>query len=140
MKVWVLAYVTTLVVYLALDATWLGLVAKQFYQSEIGNLMAAEPNLVAAAAFYLSYVVGVVVFVVRPALTRRSATRAILAGALFGLLAYGTYDLTNLATLKGWTVTMTVVDMSWGLFATAFSAGVAYAVARRLAARDDLWF
>lgn len=129
MKLSLVAYVATLVVFLALDALWLGLVAKNFYQSQIGELMLTEPKLVAAAVFYPMYIVGVVLFIVHPALSAQSLARAAVFGGLYGLFAYGTYDLTNLATLKGWTLQMVVVDMAWGLAATALASAAGYAAA-----------
>ncbi len=132
MKVSVIAYVATLVVFLALDATWLGLVARDFYQSQVGSLMLEKPNFVAAALFYPLYIVGVVVFVVHPALAAQSIWRAAVLGAGFGLIAYGTYDLTNLATLKGWTLNMVLVDMAWGFVATAVAAAAGTAITNAL--------
>lgn len=116
------AYLLTLLPFVVLDAFWLGLVAPKFYKSQIGFIMAENPNWAAAVVFYLLYIAGVVVFV-----TGRGGTptEAALRGALFGLVCYATYDLTNLATLEGWPILVTVVDLCWGTFltaATAFSA------------------
>jgi uncharacterized membrane protein len=130
MKVSVIAYATTLVVFLALDAAWLGLVARAFYQSQVGALMLEQPNFIAAAVFYPMYIVGVVLFVVHPALDAQSLLRAIVYGAAFGIIAYGTYDLTNLATLKGWTLKMVLVDMLWGMVATPLAAAAGYSVTK----------
>ncbi len=112
-------YVFTLIPFLVLDAIWLGLVAPSFYKSQIGHLMTDTPNFLAAGIFYLLYVVGMVVFV-----TGREGTlkETILRGAFFGFIAYATYDLTNLATLQGWPVLVTVVDLIWGTFLSATTA------------------
>jgi uncharacterized membrane protein len=132
MKASAVAYGASLIVFLALDAAWLGLVAKDFYQSQIGSLMLDPPNLVAAAVFYPMFVVGIVLFVIHPALEAQSLGRAILFGGLYGLFAYGTYDITNLATIKGWTLAMVLVDMGWGLVVTACAAAAGYAAAHAL--------
>lgn len=108
-------YFITLLVFLVLDATWLGLIAQPFYQAQIGFLLAEKANWAAAGAFYLLYVAGLVFFVVEPALRAGTAPgRAALRGAFFGLVAYATYDLTNLATLDRWPIAVTAVDMAWG--------------------------
>ena len=116
-------YFVTLAAFLAIDAVWLGLVARTFYRKYLDWLMATHPNWVAALAFYLLFVVGVMVFVVVPGVEDGSLRMTLLKGALFGLIAYGTYDLTNLATVKNWPLTITAVDMVWG---TALSVVVSY--------------
>lgn len=108
-------YFIALLSFLALDSLWLGLVAPKFYRSQIGFLMAESPNFVAAGVFYLLYIVGMVVFVVEPGVKSSSISQAVLRGAFFGLITYGTYDLTNLATLARWPILLTVVDMIWGV-------------------------
>lgn len=114
-----IAYAATAFVFLAIDYVWLAFVAKDFYARSIGHLMRDTPDFGAAAVFYLFYVAGVVFFAVLPA---ESWKGALLRGALLGLLAYGTYDMTNLATLKGWPWRMAAVDMAWGAFLTATAA------------------
>jgi uncharacterized membrane protein len=117
-------YFLTLVIFLGIDAFWLGLVAPRFYRSQIGHLMADKAILSAALIFYLLYMVGLVFFVVAPGMSM-STREVILRGALFGLVAYATYDLTNLATLRDWPVFVTVVDLVWGTFLTAATSAVA---------------
>jgi uncharacterized membrane protein len=116
-------YFVTLAAFLAIDAVWLALVARTFYRRYLDWLMAANPNWIAALAFYLLFVVGVLVFVVVPGVEDGSLRTTLLKGALFGLIAYGTYDLTNQATVKNWPLTITAVDMVWG---TALSVAVSY--------------
>ena len=116
-------YFVTLTAFLAIDAVWLALVARTFYRRYLDWLMAANPNWIAALAFYLLFVVGVLVFVVVPGVEDGSLRTTLLKGALFGLIAYGTYDLTNQATIKNWPPTITAVDMVWG---TALSVAVSY--------------
>ncbi len=129
------AWLCTFTVMLAIDALWLGVVARDLYQQEMGSLMATQPRWAAAAAFYLAYPVGLVIFAVRPALAARSVGRAVVLGGLFGLFAYGTYDLTNLAVLQGWPLRLTFIDLVWGTFASAVSAGAGVALTRWWAGR-----
>ena len=114
-------YVATLIAFFAIDMVWLGLVAKAFYKKHLGFLMAPHPNWTAAVVFYLLFIVGIVVFAVLPGLKTDSLKTTLLHAALFGLITYATYDLTNLATVKDWPVIVTVVDMVWG---TVLSAAV----------------
>lgn len=127
------AYGGALAVLVALDAVWLGLVATTFYQSQIGHLMAAQPRLGVAAVFYLLFLVGLVIYAVRPALAAGSAARAVALGAGFGFFTYMTYDLTNLATLRDWPLTVVLVDIAWGTGLSAASAWGGYQAARRVA-------
>lgn len=128
------AYAATALVMLVLDAIWLGLIAAPLYQQGIGHLMAQPPRFGVAAIFYLLYPLGIVIFAVaaRPAGAWQAT---LLAGALFGFFAYATYDLSNLATLKGWPVWLSLIDVAWGSLATALSAGAGrWAMARFAAA------
>ncbi len=110
-----LYFIVAFVAFLAVDALWLGLVAPKFYKNQIGHLMAAKPNFTAAAIFYFIFIVGLVYFVLLPALTNESWVTALSNGALFGLVTYATYDLTNMATLRDWPKTMVIVDLTWGI-------------------------
>ncbi len=109
-------YVATLIVFFAVDMVWLGLVARSFYQKQIGFLMAPATNWAAAVIFYLLFILGILFFVVLPGLREGSLGATLLRAALYGLITYATYDLTNLATLRDWPVTMAVVDIAWGVF------------------------
>lgn len=128
---YLVAYVAALAVLAVLDAVWLGAVAKDFYRGQIGHLMAEQVRFGVAASFYLLYVVGVVVFAVAPAIAAQSVPRALMMGALFGFFAYMTYDLTNLATLRGWSWQVTLADIAWGSFVSAAAAGAGCAAALR---------
>ena len=108
-------YFATLIAFFAIDMIWLGLVARTFYRKYLGFLMAPNPNWLAAIIFYLLFIVGILVFVVVPGLKESSLKTTLLRAALFGLITYATYDLTNLATVKDWPVLVTVVDMIWGM-------------------------
>lgn len=103
----------------ALDFVWLGFIAKKLYYSEMGKILLKKPNMFAAMLFYVVYVVGAVALVVLPALVDESFVQALSRGALLGLVAYATYDLTNLATLKGFSPKIVVIDLLWGTFITA---------------------
>lgn len=117
-------YFLTLVVFLGIDAIWLGLVAPKFYRTQIGHLMADKANLLAALIFYLLFIAVLVYFVVAPGMSM-PMREVILRGALFGLVTYATYDLTNLATLRNWPVLVTVVDLLWGTFLSAATSALA---------------
>jgi uncharacterized membrane protein len=125
-------YLIALPVFLAIDLLWLGVVAKGFYRRQVGSLMRDGVNWPAALAFYLLFILGLVVFVVTPAVDDGSWVRALLFGALFGLIAYATYDLTNLATLRDWPLLVTVVDLIWGAVLAAAVSVVTYAAATKL--------
>lgn len=114
-------YLITFLAFLAIDSLWLGLVAPSFYRSQIGYIMAETPNYFAAGLFYLVFIFGMVVFIVEPGVREGTLIQSVSRGALFGLVTYATYDLTNLATLEGWPVLLTVVDLTWG---TVLSAAV----------------
>lgn len=120
------AYASTLVVFLALDFVWLGFIAKDLYRNGIGHLMLETPNWTAAGLFYLLYVAGLVFFAVLPGLDAGAWARAALYAALFGFFCYATYDLTNLATLKGWPVSIVIADLAWGAFVSAAAATASF--------------
>ena len=113
------------------DFIWLKFVANSFYKSQIGQLLLEKPNMGAAVLFYIIYVVGIVAFVLSPALEKGSLAYAAGYGALFGFVAYATYDLTNLATIKGFTPKLVVVDLIWGTVLTAAVASIAYLILYR---------
>jgi len=120
------AYAATAVVFLGIDFVWLSIISASFYRNRIGDLLLDQPNLGVAGVFYLVYVAGIVHFAVMPAVNSANWTTALLNGALLGLIAYGTYDMTNLATLKNWSVSVSVVDMMWGTALTAAAATCGY--------------
>ncbi len=132
MKLYPIAFVSTAVVFLALDFVWLGFVAKDFYRSQLGPLMLEKPLLGVAMAFYLLYAVGIVTFAVVPALAADSWLRAMTVGAFFGLVAYSTYDLTNLATLRGWSIKLSMLDIAWGTMLTSVAAMAGYFATRNI--------
>ncbi len=125
-------YLIALPVFFAIDMVWLGLVAKNFYAKHIGFLMAPNINWVAAITFYLLFIVGTVVFVISPALEQKSWINAVLYGALFGLITYATYDLTNLATVKDWPLIVTIIDLIWGTVLGATVSVLTYFIANKI--------
>jgi uncharacterized membrane protein len=114
-------YLLTLLVFFMIDMVWLGLVAKNFYRRHLGDMLSAKVVWPAAILFYLLFIAGLLLFVIEPA--QGSALRALWKGAVFGLIAYATYDLTNMATLKNWPLLVTVVDLAWG---TVLGAAVSF--------------
>jgi uncharacterized membrane protein len=119
---YLLAYVATALIMAGLDFLWLSNTSGPLYQRALGEMMAKEPNMTAAVAFYLIYILGVLWFAVRPALAAGDWKTALLNGALFGFFAYATYDLTNLATLKVWSLQVSLIDMAWGSVLSALAA------------------
>ena len=115
----VASYLLTMVVFFAIDLLWLGVVAKGIYNKYLGGLLADQVNWTAAIIFYLLFIVGIFVFAIMPAIEKDSWVKAILYGGLFGFFTYATYDLTNLATLKNWPVTIVFIDIIWGIILTA---------------------
>jgi uncharacterized membrane protein len=107
-------YLITLVVFFAIDIVWLSLIAKNLYSRYLGYIMSTNVNWIAALLFYLLFIVGLLVFVIEPALVDHNMMQLIFRAALFGLITYATYDLTNLATLKDWPINITVIDLIWG--------------------------
>ncbi|PYE28739.1 putative membrane protein [Rhizobium sp. PP-F2F-G36] len=122
MKTYLIAYAGTLLSFLVVDAVWLGLVARTFYRDQLGDLMSPQPNLTVAAVFYLFFAAAIVILAVLPGLRAGSMMTTIGYGAVLGLAAYGTYDITNLSTLRNWPAMLSVVDMIWGTFLTALGA------------------
>ena len=127
-----LVYGITVPIFFAIDLVWLVVVAKSFYRQHLGHLLAAEVRWGPAILFYLVFIAGLVFFAVRPALAAGSATRALGYGALFGLVTYATYDLTNHATLRDWPAIVTAVDLAWGTVLSASVAFLSYQASRRL--------
>ncbi len=123
-------YLAALVSFLAIDMVWLVIVARGFYRKHLGFLLSDQPNWWAAIAFYLLFVVGLLVFAVVPGVQASSLRRAVVLGGFFGLVTYATYDLTNLATVKNWPWIVTVVDMVWGTILGASVAAVGYLIGR----------
>ncbi len=125
-------YAIALPVFFAIDMVWLGLVAKGFYSKQIGSLLKPDVNWLAAILFYLLFIVGLVVFVITPAMEKGSWIHTLLFGALFGLVCYATYDLTNLALAKDWPLLVTIVDLIWGAVLAASVSTLTYLIASKI--------
>ena len=125
-------YAIALPIFFAIDMMWLGLVAKGFYTKQIGSLLKPDVNWTAAILFYLLFIIGLVVFVITPAVEKNSWTHALLFGALFGLVCYATYDLTNLAVAKDWSLLVTIVDLAWGAVLAASVSTATYFIASKI--------
>ena len=123
-------YVATLIPFLVIDAIVIRMVMLPLFQRNVGALLAEETRLDVALGFYLFYVAGIVYFAVNPALAAGDMRMALQNGAILGLLAYGTYEMTNMATLRGWSWTMVISDMTWGMVLTAVTAAIGYTIAR----------
>jgi uncharacterized membrane protein len=125
MRTILIAYAVTAVIFFAFDMVWLGSTMSSFYKPRLAGLLLDKPNLAAGGAFYLLYVAGIVFFAVYPAVRNGGWPQALLSGAVLGFIAYATYDLTNLATLRGFSSTLAFVDMAWGTIATGAAASLA---------------
>ena len=128
----IISYLLTALVFFAIDLAWLGLVARDMYSRYIGHLMSNQVNWVAAVVFYLAFIVGILVFAVYPSVDKGSLQHAIVLGALFGFFTYSTYDLTNLATLKDWPLSITIVDITWGMVLTSVVSAFGFYIVKAL--------
>lgn len=124
-----ITYLLTIPVFFAIDIVWLGLVAKNMYDKYLGFLLADKVNWVAAILFYLVYIFGIIYFAVLPGIEKGSLVKVAVSAALFGAIAYATYDLTNLATVKNWPLNITVIDIIWGSVLTTLVAICSYYIA-----------
>jgi len=124
------AYITTLAVFLAIDAVWLTTMSQRLYRRYLGAILVDGVNLAPAALFYLIYVAGIVVFATAPAFSTGRWTTAAIHGALYGFFAYATYDLTNQATIRGWPTIITVADICWGSLLSAVAAVLGFLLTR----------
>jgi len=125
-------YVISFVVFFSIDLFWLGIIAKNLYRNQIGHLLKTDVNWIAAIIFYLVFIVGLVIFVLMPAVEKGNLWHAVFLGALFGFITYATYDLTNLATLKDWPIQVTFIDLAWGTFLGTSTSTAAYLLYRLL--------
>ena len=127
-----LTYAVSVPVFFAVDMIWLGVIARGFYRKALEPLLTPNINWTAAIVFYFIFLVGILVFALLPGLKKQSFVYTVSMAALFGFIAYATYDLTNLATLRDWPLLMSMVDMLWGAFLSASTAGVTYLIMSRI--------
>jgi uncharacterized membrane protein len=132
MRVFFVQYIVVFVIFLAIDYVWLSNAGRMFYVPEIGALLRDKPNFVVAFIFYAIYALGLLVFVVNPQLASPGLVPALLYGGFFGLVAYATYDFTNLATLKGFTIRIAIIDLLWGTVLSATVCALSVWVIRLL--------
>jgi len=130
--VYIKLYICTVPVFFLVDMLWLGIVARGFYRHQLDDILGDHINWTAAVVFYLIYIVGILLFAVRPAINSNAWTQALILGAMFGFFTYATYDLTNLATIKDWPLTIVFVDIIWGTFLCGFVSLSSYAISRWL--------
>ncbi|HEX4878098.1 MAG TPA: DUF2177 family protein, partial [Chitinophagaceae bacterium] len=126
------SYLLTTVVFFAIDMLWLGLIAKNLYRRYLGSFLSDTVNWTAAIIFYLLFIAGIFYFAILPAVEKNSLGKALLSGALLGFLAYATYDLTNLATLKNWPLPIVLIDMAWGAVLTGLVSMAGYHIVKWL--------
>lgn len=125
-------YLITVGIFFAIDLTWLGLIAKNMYREKLGFILSDKVNWAAAIIFYLIYVGGIVYFAVVPAVEAQSYSTAILNGVLLGMLCYATYDLTNMATIAQWPLSITIIDIIWGGILTGSCATATYFISTKI--------
>ena len=125
------AFIATGIGFAAIDSIWLITMSTRLYKPEIGEMMAENFRLGPAIVFYLLYITGILVFAVQPALASGKWQTALVQGALFGFFCYMTYDMTNYATLKVWSLKVTILDLMWGTFLTGSAATVGLLVTRK---------
>ena len=128
----VLLYFITLAIGLIIDLIWLGLMNSRFYKSRLAGLMSDTVNWLPGILFYLLFIAGLLILVVIPAFNNESWVSAMLLGGLLGMVAYGTYDLTNLASIKNWSIVVTIVDIVWGTILAATVATISYFISKAL--------
>lgn len=127
-----LTYAVSVPVFFCIDMIWLGVIAKGFYRNSLEPLLTPNINWIAAIIFYLLFLIGVLIFALLPGMERRSLVYTIKMAALFGFIAYATYDLTNLATLRDWPLMLSIVDMIWGSFLSTSTATMTYFIMSRI--------
>ena len=119
-------------IFLIIDVLWLNFAVKNFYRPNLGNLLLDKPVVWAAALFYLVYVIGVTIIVIQPSLNNNSLFQAFFVGCVLGIVAYGTYNLTNMATIKGWSPYVVFVDMLWGGILKGTSSTLGIIIAKKI--------
>lgn len=111
---WIVVFLVTFIMFMIIDLVWLGIFAKKLYRKHLGYLMAEKHNMLVTVVFYIVFVIGLLFFVIYPSISKQSIIYSIFAGYFFGLITYGTYGLTNFATIKKWPIKITIIDLTWG--------------------------
>ena len=126
--IWLAYFTVTFVVFMGIDLVWLGFVAKNIYSKYLGYLMAPNVNWLAAMVFYVIFIIGILYFVIAPSLVDRDFTQLVIRAMLFGFITYATYDLTNLATVRDWPITITIIDLIWGTSLSTSVSVISYLI------------
>lgn len=126
--IWLAYFAVTFVVFMGIDLVWLGFVAKNIYSKYLGYLMALNVNWLAAMVFYVIFIIGILYFVIAPSLVDRDFTQLVIRAMLFGFITYATYDLTNLATVRDWPITITIIDLIWGTTLSTSVSVISYLI------------
>jgi len=126
--IWLAYFAVTFVVFMGIDLVWLGFVAKNIYSKYLGYLMAPNVNWLAALVFYVIFIIGILYFVIAPSLVDRDFTQLVIRAMLFGFITYATYDLTNLATVRDWPITITIIDLIWGTTLSTSVSVISYLI------------
>ena len=126
--IWLAYFTVTFVVFMGIDLVWLGFVAKNIYSKYLGYLMAPQVNWLAALVFYVIFIIGILYFVIAPSLVDRDFTQLVIRAMLFGFMTYATYDLTNLATVRDWPITITIIDLIWGTTLSTSVSVISYLI------------
>ncbi|MDO7975759.1 DUF2177 family protein [Oceanotoga teriensis] len=121
-------YVISFIVFFIIDILWLGLIAKNIYNKYLGYIIKDNFNWIAAIIFYIIFIIGIQFFVLNPAIEKQSVFYAFLVGGIFGFITYSTYDLTNLATIKQWPISITIIDIIWGSILSSLTSGISYLI------------
>ncbi|MDN5343495.1 MAG: hypothetical protein PWP28_2375 [Oceanotoga sp.] len=121
-------YVISFIVFFIIDILWLGLIAKNIYNKYLGYIIKDNFNWIAAIIFYIIFIIGIQFFVLNPAIEKQSVLYAFLVGGIFGFITYSTYDLTNLATVKQWPISITIIDIIWGSILSSLTSGISYLI------------
>lgn len=132
MNLFLKLYAIAFPIFILIDAAWLGLIAKNFYSKHLGYLLKENINFVAAGIFYLLFLIGIIIFVVMPALEKNSWIHALIFGALFGVITYATFDLTNQSMIKDWPIIVTLVDLVWGAFIASSVSVLTFLIAQKI--------
>ena len=132
MKLLIVATLFCAIIFLIIDVVWLRFAVKYFYRPNIGHLLLDTPVMWAAILFYLIYVIGLAIVIIEPSLDYQNTSKFLFKAFMFGLVAYGTYNLTNMATVKGWSTNVVFVDMIWGGSLTAFSSYFGILIAKKI--------
>jgi len=123
-KLLIISFIFVSIIFLIIDVVWLSITVKSLYRPALGNLLQDKPVMWAAVLFYIIYMIGLALIILKPALANDSILQALWTGVVFGVVAYGTYNLTNMATIKNWSASIVWIDMIWGGLLTGFSSAV----------------